>query len=897
MVIKKKVSSVFQLVATLATLAVIVALGSTSPAAAEGVTTWDDLVAKADTFTSGSHDLTVTGNLTVNDQSKPLVVPEGVQLTLEGRGTVTGINATAVEVKSGGKLNLDGPSFTKAQFTVNGDLNFSAGSIHDSDPAGPVIFVDGGTFTMSGTADFSKNTTSISTAPTPQGVIKRQYAPITAYGSSTITISGGSITGNNNDRLPVGGAIAIWGSKDNHATLNILGGEIANNKIENPTSTGLGGAIFGVFTDATISDGKIHDNFTEYAGAIALFSGSLTMSGGTIQNNHNNMKYSGEAGAMILGSVKTEISGGTFQGNIGSDDGSGAIKADSSDLRISGGTFGDNKSRAGGGALMSYDGKLTIDGGVFRDNQADEWGGAIGAKGGTVTINGGSFTGNTAEKSGGAIALSGGTQKYDGSKTVINAGYFANNTAKGWYGGGAIYNDNFSTLTINNALIRNNSIGKARIISAGNHPASKQGGGVWNCEKGTTVLNITQGVAIFGNKADNAGSDGSFKGAGDDFVSLSLHEFNNKTPREGQPVRISERMLGGGERVWYQDGSVYGLRSNWNEANQESRYTEGGKNTLISYNQDIKVNKAFKSVPSDDSKKLAEKLARVVVEGNVASWNGFTGGGIGNNGLLTFGSPEKWKLHIKKAWEGDDPEQRPTKITLDVLVGGFQVDQVELSKENNWMATVENFPNPDTLIDAKTGKKLPITFREHDGKGKQLDGYQLVVTGESADQENKIYSISLENQLATEIEVAKKWSNPHKSCPDVTQIEVQLLANGKDTGKKLTLNPSNSWEGKFTGLPKYLDGKLAEYSVSEVEIKGYRSEVSGDASKGFTVTNTCTVPPPTTTPPPPPGDTPPPPKKTPPLPRTGSGISAALALGILAVAAGVVLVRRRLQNG
>ncbi|WP_288292338.1 hypothetical protein [uncultured Varibaculum sp.] len=159
MLIKKKVSSVFQFLATLATLAVIVALGSTNPAAAEGVTTWDDLVAKADTFTSGSHDLTVTGDLTLTEQSKPLVVPEGVQLTLEGTGTVTGINSTAVEVKSGGKLNLKGPSFTKAQFTVNGDLNFSAGSIHDSDPAGPVIFVDGGNFTMSGAADFSKNTT------------------------------------------------------------------------------------------------------------------------------------------------------------------------------------------------------------------------------------------------------------------------------------------------------------------------------------------------------------------------------------------------------------------------------------------------------------------------------------------------------------------------------------------------------------------------------------------------------------------------------------------------------------------------------------------------------------------------------------------------------------------
>ena len=147
MLIKKKVSSVFQLLATLATLAVIVALGSTNPAAAEGVTTWDDLVAKADTFTSGQQQLTISNDLTVTEQSKPLVVPEGVQLTLEGRGTVTGINATAVEVKSGGKLNLTGPNFTKTQFTVNGDLNFSDGSIHDSDPAGPVIFVDGGSFT------------------------------------------------------------------------------------------------------------------------------------------------------------------------------------------------------------------------------------------------------------------------------------------------------------------------------------------------------------------------------------------------------------------------------------------------------------------------------------------------------------------------------------------------------------------------------------------------------------------------------------------------------------------------------------------------------------------------------------------------------------------------------
>lgn len=866
MLIKKKVSSVFQLVATLATLAVIVALGSTSPAAAEGVTTWDDLVAKA---ASGQNDLTVTGDLTLTDQSKPLVVPKGAELTLKGAGTVTGINRTAVEVKSGGKLNLAGPSFTKTQFTVNGDLNFSAGSIHDSDPAGPVIFVDGGTFTMSGAADFSKNTTpedKVANAVMPEGVDAKKLAPITVY-NGTVTINGGTVKGNQG--LQKGGALGVWGSAEKSATLNIEDGEIAENSVQHSRLYGFGGALYTQRTNVNISGGNIHGNSTEYGGAMVMENGSLDISSGTLQDNKRS-EYSGAGGALYLNNVKTKISGGTFKGNLGSDEGGGAIKIINSDLHITGGNF--------------------------TENECLHWGGAINVMGGTVKIDGGSFAGNTASASGGALSLSGGKKKYDGAQGIINAGYFANNTAKGFYGGGAIYNDNNSKLTINNSLIRNNTIKDAFIIGAGNHLPSKQGGGVWNCPFGTTVMNITQGVAIFDNKADNAGTEGQYKGAGDDFLSVSTHEFGEKTPTAGQPVKLSERMLGGGERVWYQDGSTYGIRLNWDQGRQLPRYVEGGNNQRIAYNKEINDNKAFKSVPSKDSKALAEKLARVVVENNVATRTGFSGGGIGNNGLLTFGSPEKWKLKVKKSWAGDDPEQRPSKITLDVLVGGLQVDQVELSEENNWTAAVENFPDPDTLIDAKTGEKLPITFREHDESGKQLDGYQLVVTGESKDEGTKTYNISVVNKMTTEVEVSKKWANPDGTCPDASQIEVQLLTNGKATDKKLTLNAANSWKGKFEDLPKYIDGKLAKYTVSEVEIKGYRSEVSGDASKGFTITNTCTVPPPTTTPPPPPGNTPPPPKKTPPLPPTGSGISAALALGILALASGVVLVGRRLQN-
>ena len=576
------------------------------------------------------------------------------------------------------------------------------------------------------------------------------------------------------------------------------------------------------------------------------------MSNGNLHDNKASRDFSGNGGAFYLDDSKSQISGGTFKNNA---------------------------ANGFGGALVTLGGNHTIDGGDFRDNRAQKWGGAFLGNGGKITINGGSFTGNSAGTSGGAAAFGG------KAEATINAAYFSENKSAGFWGGGAIYNDKGSHLTINNVLIRNNTIKDAFLIGAGKHPISQQGGGVWNCDTGHTTLHITKGVALFGNTAPNRGD---LRGAGDDFVSITKHKYE-KDFDGGRPVSISPRMLGGGQRLWYQDGSIYSYHSNWAPDRQLPRYKEGGENTRIPYDQEINENKAYKSLPSEDSKKLAEKLARVIIENNTATGTGISGGGIANNGDLFFGESDRWKLQVKKSWEGDDPEQRPTKITLDVLVGGYKVDQVELSKEKNWTATLENFPDPDTLLDAKTGEKLPITFREHDGSGNQLDGYQLVVDNGTKDQKNLTYTISVVNKMPTKVEVVKKWANPDGTCPAAAQIEVKLLANGKATDKKLTLNAANSWKGKFEDLPKYIDGKIAEYTVSEVEIKGYRSEVSGDATKGFTVTNTCTVPPP--------GHTPPPPKKTPPLPRTGSGISAALALGILALAAGVVLVRRRLQNG
>ena len=84
------------------------------------------------------------------------------------------------------------------------------------------------------------------------------------------------------------------------------------------------------------------------------------------------------------------------------------------------------------------------------------------------------------------------------------------------------------------------------------------------------------------------------------------------------------------------------------------------------------------------------------------------------------------------------------------------------------------------------------------------------------------------------VPVEKKWVGPAAE-----KATVRLLADGKATGDPMELNESNGWRGSFEGLPKYSkSGAVIDYAVAEDAVKGYSSEVSGDAEHGFTVTNT-----------------------------------------------------------
>ena len=90
----------------------------------------------------------------------------------------------------------------------------------------------------------------------------------------------------------------------------------------------------------------------------------------------------------------------------------------------------------------------------------------------------------------------------------------------------------------------------------------------------------------------------------------------------------------------------------------------------------------------------------------------------------------------------------------------------------------------------------------------------------------------------TEVPVKKVWKDANnQDGKRPSSITVKLLADGQDTGKTLTLTEANGWAGSFKDLDADKGGTPIKYTVVEVTVPSYTSEITGDAASGFTITN------------------------------------------------------------
>lgn len=184
--------------------------------------------------------------------------------------------------------------------------------------------------------------------------------------------------------------------------------------------------------------------------------------------------------------------------------------------------------------------------------------------------------------------------------------------------------------------------------------------------------------------------------------------------------------------------------------------------------------------------------------------------------------PTKTSVEGSKTWNdsNDNDGKRPDSITIRLYRDGTEVDSKKVTASDNWSW---KFDNLDKYRDG--GKTVLYTVTEDavEGYTSQVDGYNVTNS-----YEPKKVSVS----------VTKSWKdNDDRKGDRPDQVTFTLYADGKSTGKTLTLTEKEKWAGAFTDLPKYENGKEVKYTVKENKVDGYSSVVSGDMTKGFVATN------------------------------------------------------------
>ncbi|MDD6920098.1 MAG: Cna B-type domain-containing protein, partial [Eubacteriales bacterium] len=143
-------------------------------------------------------------------------------------------------------------------------------------------------------------------------------------------------------------------------------------------------------------------------------------------------------------------------------------------------------------------------------------------------------------------------------------------------------------------------------------------------------------------------------------------------------------------------------------------------------------------------------------------------------------------------------------------------------------------------------------------------------------------------QDKTEVKVTKAWEDKNdQDGVRPNSVTIKLLADGKETGKTLTLTKADNWTGTFTDLDEYKAGKKIKYTIKEEPVgNGYVSAITGSAEDGYVVTNVRTP------------NTPPEKPNKPNLPKTGDGSNMSLYV-LLMLTSGTLLLlvgyRRRKQ--
>lgn len=182
-------------------------------------------------------------------------------------------------------------------------------------------------------------------------------------------------------------------------------------------------------------------------------------------------------------------------------------------------------------------------------------------------------------------------------------------------------------------------------------------------------------------------------------------------------------------------------------------------------------------------------------------------------------TPDQTSVTVNKFWddENDQDGLRPDYIKVQLLADGEPLgEEVFVTAENNWSYTWSGL---DANRDG--GKPIEYTVVEVEVP----EGYAEPEIN-SEDHGNIILTNHHTPEVTT-ISGEKIWDDANNQDgirPD--SITVNLFANGEKVNSVVVTEESN-WQYSFEDLPKYANGEKITYTVEEVEVDGYETEIDG----------------------------------------------------------------------
>ena len=230
-------------------------------------------------------------------------------------------------------------------------------------------------------------------------------------------------------------------------------------------------------------------------------------------------------------------------------------------------------------------------------------------------------------------------------------------------------------------------------------------------------------------------------------------------------------------------------------------------------------------------KATASKEAKDLVFKNIYTPAGATTVTLGAKKVLEGKALEagKYSFVLKKE-DGSVVETVTNAADGSVTFAPISYDESQVGTHKYTISEVEG---------DETGITYDKTVQEVEVKVEKVSATELKATA-SKEAKDLVFTNKY-TPAKTEVSVKKVWKDAdNQDGKRPTSITVKLLADGQDTGKTLELTEANGWAGSFTDLDADKGGASIKYTVVEEPVTGYTSEVTGDATSGFIITNTYT---------------------------------------------------------